>query len=78
MRKKPTDLKKVMNSIQVVEKNGMAMIEMDQPEKVYVNSENAQDAVLVSEYLLAAAHEADWINAQKQISKLKGGKDGDS
>lgn len=71
MRKKPTDLKKVMNSIQVVEKNGMAMIEMDQPEKVYVNSENAQDAVLVSEYLLAAAREADWINAQKQIESIK-------
>lgn len=67
---KPTDLKKVLNSIEVVVKDDEAMIKIDEPDKVYISPENANDAILVGEYLKAAAREADHINATIQLNKL--------
>ena len=55
----PTDIKAIINSIQVVKVNGRNMVEIDQPDKVIVTPENAKDAELCGQYLAMAAHEAE-------------------
>ena len=55
----PTDIKAIINSIQVVKVNGRNMVEIDQPDKVIVTPENARDAELCGQYLAMAAHEAE-------------------
>ena len=55
----PTDIKAIINSIQVIKVDGKNMIAIDQPDKVIVTPENAHDAELCGQYLAMAAHEAE-------------------
>jgi len=55
---KPTDIKAIINSIQVVKVKGQNMVAIEEPDKVIITPENARDAVLLGEYLAFAADEA--------------------
>lgn len=55
---KPTDIKAIINSIQVVKVKGKNMVAIEEPDKVIITPENARDAELLGEYLALAADEA--------------------
>lgn len=55
---KPTDIKAIINSIQVVKVKGQNMVAIEEPDKVIITPENARDAELLGEYLALAADEA--------------------
>ena len=54
----PTDIKAIINSIQVVKVKGQNMVAIEEPDKVIITPENARDAQLLGEYLALAADEA--------------------
>jgi hypothetical protein len=64
----PTDIKAIINSIQVVKVNGKNMVVIDQPDKVIVTPENARDAELCGEYLAMAAHEAETLALVEKVN----------
>lgn len=59
---KQTDLKAVINSVQVEKVDGFYQISVDMPDKVVVGPDNCDDAMLLSEYLVGAAQECDQRN----------------
>lgn len=68
-----TDLKAVLNSVQVEKVDGIYQISVDMPKKVIVGPDNCNDAMLLSEYLAAAAQECDQRNLfENTIMKGKG------
>lgn len=57
----PTDIKKIINSIQVEKVDGEYQIAVDMPEKIIVSDANADDAILLSEYMAAAVKECELL-----------------
>ncbi len=66
----PTDIKKIINSVQVEFKNGLYHVAIDMPETVVVNDENSQDAILLSEYISGAAHECHQLNVDIMLKRI--------
>lgn len=65
---KQTDLKAVINSVQVEKVDGLYQISMDMPNKIVIGPDNSDDAVLLSEYLAGAAQECDQLNLFGKIT----------
>jgi len=63
-----TDLKAVINSVQVEKVDGLYQISVDMPNKVIIGPDNCDDAMLLSEYLAGAAQECNQRNLFDKIT----------
>jgi hypothetical protein len=63
-----TDLKAVINSVQVEKVDGLYRVSVDMPDKVIIGPDNCNDAMLLSEYLAGAARECDQHNLFDKIT----------
>lgn len=56
---KPTNIKNIINSVNIQMKDGKPYLVVDMPDKIYINKENAKDAQMLSALIQATVLEME-------------------